>query len=306
MQAVKAPRSTARSGPSAGSAGRPRRREGRCWSVLQRIPTSYGAVEIVEYDVVEGANPFDAGDEHVLEMLLDASPLDRQATLKDGRTYPLGDINFYPAGHRLEVAWPGTMHVRAVRCTFLDKYEPAPRTWHARQVVAGFDVRSAVVRHAMNLLSKELSQPGFQSTLLLDAHYLVAAVELGRYFRRPLVALQKRLTQKQLDAINELIARPGHSPNAAELAAVCRLSRRHFFRLLRQATGMSVTEYIEQQRIERAKVMLQDDAVLIKQIAYDCGYQTASAFCAAFRRNTGLTPGAFRATLSGDQVGVAG
>src|SRR3546814_9914264 len=74
----------------------------------------------------------------------------------------------------------------------------------------------------------------------------------------------------------------------SELAQREGLSVRHFSRLFRVSTGKAVSDYVAEVRIKRAKTLLADDRVLIKEIAYRCGFQSSSSFSSAFRRATSL------------------
>ncbi len=60
-------------------------------------------------------------------------------------------------------------------------------------------------------------------------------------------------------------------------------------------------EYINRQRIEAARACLADsaDARTVLDIAYDCGFTSKSTFNAAFKRQLGVTPSAYRQAQSG-------
>jgi AraC family transcriptional regulator len=80
----------------------------------------------------------------------------------------------------------------------------------------------------------------------------------------------------------------------AELAGQVRLSRFHFCTAFRLATGKRPHEWLAIQRIERARILLQDRALRIIDVGLSVGYQTQSAFAAAFRRIVGDTPSNYR------------
>jgi AraC family transcriptional regulator len=80
----------------------------------------------------------------------------------------------------------------------------------------------------------------------------------------------------------------------AELAALIRLSRFHFCTAFRLATGKRPYEWLTIQRIERARTLLQNSALRIIDVGLAVGYQTPSAFAAAFRRIVGDTPSNYR------------
>ena len=82
-----------------------------------------------------------------------------------------------------------------------------------------------------------------------------------------------------------------------ELAAIAGLSRFHFCTAFRLATGQTPHEWLTRERIERARAMLAKPAATVTEVALAVGYGTPSAFAAAFRRITGMTPTAFRRGL---------
>lgn len=72
------------------------------------------------------------------------------------------------------------------------------------------------------------------------------------------------------------------------------LHQRTFQRRFRKATGMTSSYYVQQLRIEAAKLALADSPAAIEQIGYDVGYGDASFFRRLFRKHTGMTPSTYR------------
>ena len=82
-----------------------------------------------------------------------------------------------------------------------------------------------------------------------------------------------------------------------ELADLVNLSRFHFATAFRQATGQSPYGWLTELRISRARQLLGQPELPVTEIALEVGYQTPSAFTAAFRKKTGLTPTEYRRLL---------
>jgi AraC family transcriptional regulator len=79
-----------------------------------------------------------------------------------------------------------------------------------------------------------------------------------------------------------------------DLAAVARLSARHFSRAFRSVVGESPYAYVMRRRIERAQqIMLRTDTPL-SQVALHCGLADQAHFTRLFRRIVGVSPGAWR------------
>jgi len=209
----------------------------------------------------------------------------------------LGDIIFIPARHRLRSVW-GAGSQRSICCRLAAPVPEERGIWMPGELEASLDVRSPALREALQRLAREIETPGFGSELMAEGLCLQIAVELGRYFRnlRPDASPPGgRLSAAQLRLIEARLEQPGKPPSAATLARACGISARHLFRVFRATTGTTLSVFAARRRILRAKEMLGAASPPIKQIAYRCGFETPAAFSAAFRRETGVTPRAYRA-----------
>lgn len=110
-------------------------------------------------------------------------------------------------------------------------------------------------------------------------------------FRGGLADWQKR---KVTSYIEEHLAEQISLTKLAELA---RWSPYHFCRAFKQSFGTPPHRYHISRRIERAKVLLIQRSGSITEIGLDLGFCEMSAFSAAFRKATGLTPREFRRSL---------
>jgi AraC family transcriptional regulator len=80
----------------------------------------------------------------------------------------------------------------------------------------------------------------------------------------------------------------------AKLAELTRLSEQHFCRAFKKSFGLPPHQYHVHRRIERAKLLLADQANSVTDIALMLGYSQTSAFSVAFRKTTGRSPRDFR------------
>ena len=79
------------------------------------------------------------------------------------------------------------------------------------------------------------------------------------------------------------------------LAEKLQYSDYYFSKLFRRETGMTVQEYILQQKMEYAKLKLQSTSLSVTQIADALNISSQSYFASSFRKYTGMTPTQYRA-----------
>lgn len=79
-----------------------------------------------------------------------------------------------------------------------------------------------------------------------------------------------------------------------QIAASVHLSPSHISGLFRKETGQTVSAYIGFVRIEKSKQLLKTTQLSIAEIASSCGFEEQSYFSRVFRKQTGLSPKAYR------------
>ena len=79
-----------------------------------------------------------------------------------------------------------------------------------------------------------------------------------------------------------------------QLASIISLSRRNLERRFKKATSNTVVEYIQQVKIEAAKLSLESTRKNVNEVMYNVGYQDPKAFCTTFKKITGLSPVQYR------------
>lgn len=80
----------------------------------------------------------------------------------------------------------------------------------------------------------------------------------------------------------------------ADLAEMAGLSRFHFARAFKAATGRSPYFWLIERRVAQARRLLAEDTLPLAEVALACGFSSQSRFTAAFRRLVCATPGAYR------------
>jgi AraC-like DNA-binding protein len=133
----------------------------------------------------------------------------------------------------------------------------------------------ALLARALRHVSDTLDQPGWLSAL-----------------RDPYVAAA-------LEAMHSDLARPW---TVADLARLMGLSRAAFAGRFTDHVGEPVIRYLLALRMQRARTLLRDPRATIASVAAQVGYRSDVAFAAAFIRETGSAPGAYRRAAARTQA----
>jgi len=156
----------------------------------------------------------------------------------------------------------------------------------------------AIHRTAMQI-AQEAAQGAAGGKLMVDALTSQLAVHILRRHAR----VQFRecggdggLTFRQDRAVRDYIQH--HLARAItldDLAGQAGMSRFHFARRFRSATGTTPHEFLLQQRVKRARTMLERTNTPLPEIARECGFADQSHLTREFKKRVGMTPGAYRA-----------
>lgn len=96
----------------------------------------------------------------------------------------------------------------------------------------------------------------------------------------------------------QLEQHPEHAWTQAETAARCGCSPTHLVRLFHRYFHTTPRQYLLDLRIRRARQLLADESLSIKEIAAAVGYDNALNFSTCFRKRFGLSPREYRRQLS--------
>ena len=101
----------------------------------------------------------------------------------------------------------------------------------------------------------------------------------------------KYLLETTLDYINRGLER---SLSTEEIALVVGVEPARLARAFRASTGKSIHRYLNERRVEEARILLTKSELSIAEIARRVGFDSEERFRLNFRRRTGLNPAAYR------------
>ena len=93
---------------------------------------------------------------------------------------------------------------------------------------------------------------------------------------------------------------PGEARSLSEVAVAVGVHPATLARGFRKAYGCSVGAYLRRLRVARAARQLADTDAPLAEIALSAGFSDQSHFSNVFRRETGLSPSAFRRAVRSD------
>ena len=72
------------------------------------------------------------------------------------------------------------------------------------------------------------------------------------------------------------------------------ISPYYFSKLFKEETGSNFVEYLTNLRMSRAKELLKDEKLSMKEICMEVGYSDPNYFSRIFKKNFGMTPTEYR------------
>jgi AraC family transcriptional regulator len=143
-----------------------------------------------------------------------------------------------------------------------------------------------------------LDRPAAASRLFVDHVFLAILTHLAHRYGGiavPEFPRQGGLSPRQERRAKDYLAsRFGEEVLLVDVAKACGLSRDHFIRAFRRATGLTPHRWLQRYRIARAQDMLLSSQLPIADIAVRCGFADQSHLTRVFRAFEGTSPAAWR------------
>lgn len=245
-------------------------------------------------------------DRPVFGFVVDAEPFaDDSRPLNSGRQSDFstfGNLSFTPANVPFEVRGSGgdaLLMAFEVPQLVLDRLLPGA-DWDMVDLRLCSNIRDSRIDVVLERLLPELRQPGFASDIMLEAAGMMISAQLARFLMKPRGLggnykshSARQLSRAEVDKITGLVENENAIP-LETIAKECGFSVRTLTRNFKATTGLTISSFIAEMRIQRAREALATTSKPLKVIAWETGFATASSFASAFRRETGMTPGEYR------------
>ena len=145
------------------------------------------------------------------------------------------------------------------------------------------------IREDIELIGTISQQDDYRKVLGLDLWHQICRLYCGSQI--PMEEERDAPLKSLLEYIDTSLDKP------LTLEALCKYSGYSKSSLIRQFriyTGKTPMQYVSQHRINFVKKLLGDTRLTLREIAAKCGYANEFYLSAAFKRQTGISPSAFR------------
>ncbi|HDR9205236.1 TPA: helix-turn-helix transcriptional regulator [Burkholderia vietnamiensis] len=177
---------------------------------------------------------------------------------------------------------------------------------HGGSAVGGLtsrpDVRDPVLGHLAHAVADSLDAPGPLDALFIEQIGLAMGTHLLRRYGAARVRDLERkgvLSPAKVALAKELLMEKANlGASIEEVANECDLSRGYFIRAFSRTTGRTPHQWLLEQRVTRARHLIETSDMTLAEIAADCGFSDQSHLNRVFLRVIGHPPGAWRRARS--------
>ncbi len=166
------------------------------------------------------------------------------------------------------------------------------------ELIPQFSIDDPVIQQLAVALKTEIQTGCLSGRLYGELLGTALTARLARNYavRKPLLEFKANgLSQSQLaQVIDYMKANLTRDLSILDLATLIGMSESHFSRGFKQSVGIAPYRYLMQQRVERAKQLLEEQSIAISTIALDCGFANQTHLTKVFRQMTRMTPKAYQ------------
>lgn len=262
-------------------------------------------VQVLDYRWNAGETIVEAEPHYILRYRLLPTEVSVAARLDGSKLINFGPLMFFPADVSLQTDPAASeQRTRNIECRFEPSWFrsiwPGAINWAPEDLIRAYDMRNIRVAQAMQRLGAEVLNPGFASVLLTEATASVIAVEIARHFgdappNHRVRTRNGRLSQSDLNRIYEYVAGvTNHCPSIDDISQQCNISPAHLRRSFKNTVGKTVHQYVDEVRLQKARALLSETDLPLKEVSYRLGFADSSTFSSTFRKAAGETPSGYR------------
>jgi len=199
---------------------------------------------------------------------------------------------FAPHGYRFRESG------KWVNMQFSDEWLARLSDGHHLAFQASHIIRSHAAVAWANRVHLEIHENDHVSTLAIDGAMMLMMAELVRA-QIDGAKIRPRWLRRVEEALDASIASP---PSVEELATLAGVHPTHLLRTFRRYQGATISNYVRQRRIQRARVEVAQAKRPLAVIALDAGFADQSHFTRVFKQTFGETPGQYARALRGHKA----
>jgi AraC family transcriptional regulator len=211
-----------------------------------------------------------------------------------------GVIQLTPAHVNQWISWDreGEFMIVTLCPKFVEKIAHESMKGNFIELIPQFSITDPIIQHTVEALKAEIEAGcntgklfGESAATMLAVRLLQAYANYKPVFREYEDGLGQHRLKVAIEYIN---AHLEQNIKLADIAELLEVSQYYFCHLFKQSTGITPHQYLIQQRIERAKLLLKNRKLSLAEIAIACGFADQSHFTKSFKRWVGITPKAIR------------
>lgn len=204
--------------------------------------------------------------------------------------FPAKMLGFFPGSAMQERGVIPYVGDGARPAVYFDGSEP----WHAE-----------VIGHLLAAREEHLADGESAASLYRIAWEVVGAwaVYIAHVTPTPPSAATIRLNERMRAFLSFIEAHYGEQVSLDDIAAAGSVGKSECLRCFRKALGTTPVAYLNAYRVSEATEMMRAGEMTVTQIAFACGFSSASYFSKAFRAQVGMSPREYLRALSNPEVG---
>ncbi len=273
--------------------------------ILPNLPTilsqpNWQSLFVCQYDHPPHQTPEHVLSHHVIAIAQNQFHLEVR---KDGKFQQQlvsdGIIQLTPAKITQSLAWTnqGKFLLLGLKPEFIEQ-ATCEITNRRLELIPQFSITDPIILHIALALQADIITGSNTGQLFGESAATMLATHLVKAYatEKPIIKpYQDGLAKNKLHIVIDYIDNHLEQDiKLSDLAKLIEVNQYYFCTLFKQSTGLPPHKYLIQQRIKRAKILLQDTKLSIAEIALRCGFTDQSHLNKHFKQLEGITPSLMR------------